>query len=55
VESGDTNRKVLTNRPGVIIEKRHKVCLLMEGAVPLDRDVIKKEAENKLKYMNLST
>jgi hypothetical protein len=38
----------------IIKNKKHKICLLIDVAVPSDRNVIQKESENKLKYKNLS-
>jgi hypothetical protein len=48
-----TDREVLANRPGIIIKNmKDKICLLIDVAVPSDRNVIQKESENKLKYKN---
>jgi hypothetical protein len=33
---------------------KDKICLLIDVAIPSDRNVIQKESENKLKYRNLS-
>jgi hypothetical protein len=44
----------LANRPDVIKNKKDKTCLLIDVALPSDKNVIQKEAENKLKYKNLS-
>jgi hypothetical protein len=33
---------------------KDKICLLIDVAIPSDRNVIQKESENKLKYKNLS-
>jgi hypothetical protein len=45
----------LANRPDIIIKnKEDKTCLLIDGAIPSDKNVIQKEAEKKLKYKNLS-
>jgi hypothetical protein len=55
VESRSTNRKVLRNRPVIIIKnKKDKICLLIDVAIPSDRNVVNKEAEKKLEYKNLS-
>jgi hypothetical protein len=49
------DREVLANRPDIIIKnKKDKTCLLIDVAIPSDKNVIQKEAENKLKYNNLS-
>jgi hypothetical protein len=48
-------RFVLVNRPDIIIKNmKDKICLLIDVAIPSDRNVIQKESENKLKYKNLS-
>jgi hypothetical protein len=50
-----TDREVLANRPDIIIKnKKDKTCLSIDVAIPSDKNVIQKEAENKLKYKNLS-
>jgi hypothetical protein len=33
---------------------RHKICLLIDVAIPSDRNVMQKQTETKLKYKNLS-
>jgi hypothetical protein len=48
-----TDREVLANGPVIIIKKINKICLLIDVAIPWDRNVIQ-ESENKLKYKNLS-
>jgi hypothetical protein len=50
-----TDREVLSNRPDIIFKNmKDKICLLIDVAIPSDRNVIQKESENKLKYKNLS-
>jgi hypothetical protein len=50
-----TDREVLANRLDIIIKnKKDKICLLIDAAIPSDRNVIQKESEKKLKYKNLS-
>jgi hypothetical protein len=45
----------LANRPDIIIKnKKDKTCLLIDVAIPSDKNVIQKEAKKKLKYKNLS-
>jgi hypothetical protein len=44
-----TDTEVTANRPDIIIKKREKTCTLIDGAIPADRNVVQKEAENKLK------
>jgi hypothetical protein len=38
----------------VVKNKKDKTCLLIDVAIPSDKNVIQKEAEKKLKYTNLS-
>jgi hypothetical protein len=45
----------LANRPDIIIKNKDKTCLLIDVAIPSDKNIIQKEAENKLKYKNLNT
>jgi hypothetical protein len=46
-----THREVTTNRPDIIIKKRKdKMCILISMAIPLDRNIMQKEEEKKLKY-----
>jgi hypothetical protein len=46
-----TDREVLANRPDIIIKnKKDKTCLLIDVAIPSDKNVIQKEAVKKLKY-----
>jgi hypothetical protein len=47
-------REVTANRPDKIIKKeKEKTCILINVAIPADRNVIQKEAEKKLKRMSL--
>jgi hypothetical protein len=49
-----TDREILANRTDVIIKNmKDKICLLIDVAIPSDRNVIQ-ESEKKLKYKNLS-
>jgi hypothetical protein len=51
-----TDREILANRLDIIIKNmKDKICLLMDVAIPSDRNVIQKESEKKLKYKNGST
>jgi hypothetical protein len=51
MKSRAKNRGVLANRPDIIIRnKTDKICLLIDVAIPSDRNVIQKGAENKLEY-----
>jgi hypothetical protein len=44
-----TEREVTANRPDIIIKnKKEKTCMLIDVAIPADRNVTKKEAEKKL-------
>jgi hypothetical protein len=50
-----TDTEVLENRPHIIIKnKKDKICLLIDAAIPSDRNVIENESQKKLKYKNLS-
>ena len=49
-----TDREVTANRPDIIIKnKKEKTCTLIDVAIPVDRNVVQKEAEKKLKYKSL--
>jgi hypothetical protein len=49
-----TDREVTENRPNIKIkDKKEKTCILMDVAIPADRHVTQKEAENKIKYTRL--
>jgi hypothetical protein len=45
----------LANRPDIIVKNKDKTSLLIDVAIPSDKNTIQKEAEKKLKYKNLST
>jgi hypothetical protein len=50
-----TGREVLANRPDITAKnKKGKTCLLIDVAIPSDKNAIQKEAEKKLKHKNLS-
>jgi hypothetical protein len=47
--------EVMANRPDIVVKhKKDKTCLLINVAIPADKNVIQKEVEKKLKYKNLS-
>jgi hypothetical protein len=49
-----TDRGVTANRSDIIIEnKKEKTCMLIDVAIPADRNVTQNEAEKKLKYNSL--
>jgi hypothetical protein len=49
-----TDRTIPNNKPDIIIQDIEKrTCMLIDVAIPGDRNVIKKEAENILKYKEL--
>jgi hypothetical protein len=49
-----TDREVTANRPDIIIKNtKEKTCTLIDVAIPVDRNVVQKEAEKKLKYKSL--
>ena len=48
MESSSTHREVTANRPDIIIKnKKEKTFTLIDVAIPADRNVVQKEAENK--------
>jgi hypothetical protein len=50
-----TDREAVANRLDIIIKNmKDNICLLTDVAIPLNRNVIEKESEKKLKYKNLS-
>jgi hypothetical protein len=44
-----TDREVTANRPDIIKNKKEKTCILIDVAIPADRNVTQKEAQKKLK------
>jgi hypothetical protein len=55
VHNNNNSNNNNNNRSDIIIKnKKDKTCLLIDVAIPSDKNVIKKEAEKKLKYKNLS-
>jgi hypothetical protein len=50
-----TEREVIANRPDIIIKKnkKEKTCILIDVAIPADRNVKQKEAEKEIKYKSL--
>jgi len=49
-----TDREVTANIANILIKnKKEKTCTLIDVAIPADRNVVKKEAEKKLKYKSL--
>jgi hypothetical protein len=49
-----TDREVTENRPDIIIKNRkEKTRILIDVAIPADRNITQKEAEKKLKYRSL--
>jgi hypothetical protein len=49
-----TDRTVPNNKPDIIIRESEKgTCMLIDVAIPGDRNVINKEAEKILKYKDL--
>jgi hypothetical protein len=54
--NNNNNNNIPNNKPDIIIRDNEKgTCLLIDVAIPGDRNVIKKEAEKILKYKNLTT
>jgi glycosylphosphatidylinositol transamidase (GPIT) subunit GPI8 len=51
-----TDRTITNNKPDIIIRDNEKrTCMLIDIAIPGDRSVIKNEAEEILKYKDLTT
>jgi hypothetical protein len=51
-----TDRTIPNNKPDIVIRDNEKgTCILIDVAVPGDRNVIQKEAEKILKYKDLIT
>jgi hypothetical protein len=49
-----TETEVTANKPDIIIKnKKKKTCILIDVAIPADRNVTQKDAEKKLKYKSL--
>jgi hypothetical protein len=49
-----TDRTLPNNKPDIIIRDNEKgTCMLIDVAIPRDRNVINKEAEKILKYKDL--
>jgi hypothetical protein len=48
-----TDREVTANRPDIIKTKKEKTCTLKDVAILVDRNVVQKEAEKKLKFKSL--
>ena len=45
-----TDREVTANRPDIIIKnKKQKTCILIDVAIPVNRNVMQKEEETKIK------
>jgi hypothetical protein len=44
----DTHRKVMVNRPVIIIKnKKEETCIMIDVAIPADKNVSRKEAKKK--------
>jgi hypothetical protein len=49
-----TDREVTAKRPDIIIKnKKEKTCTMIDVVIPADKNVVKKEAEKRLKYKSL--
>ena len=49
------DRTIPNNKPDIIIRDNEKrTCMIIDVAIPGDRNVIKKEAEKILKYKDLT-
>jgi hypothetical protein len=50
-----TDRTIPNNKPGIVIRDNEKgTCMLIDVAIPGDRNVIQKETEKILKYKDLT-
>jgi len=49
-----TDRTIPSNKPDIIRDNEKRTCMLIDAAIPGDRNVIKKEAEKILKYKDLT-
>ena len=49
-----TDRTIPNNKPDIIRDNEKRTCILIDVAIPRDRNVIKKEAEKILKYKDLT-
>jgi hypothetical protein len=49
-----TDREFLEKRQDITVKNKDRICLLIDVAIPSDRNVIQKEAEKELKYKDLS-
>jgi hypothetical protein len=50
-----TDKTIPNNKPGIIKRDIEQgTCMLMDSAIPGDRNVIKKKAEKILKYKDLT-
>jgi hypothetical protein len=50
-----TDRTIPNNKPDIIIRDNEKrTCMLIDAAIPGDRNVIKEEGEKILKYKDLT-
>jgi hypothetical protein len=55
IQDVNTDKEVMANGSNMIIKNKKEACILTDVAIPADRHVMQKEAENKLKYKSLST
>jgi hypothetical protein len=47
-------REVTANRPDIIIKnKKERTCMLLDVAIPADRNVKRKKEQNELKYKSV--
>ena len=54
MESKGTHRDIMANRQDIRLKnKKRKTRTMMGVPIPVDRNVMKKEAEKKLKYKSL--
>jgi hypothetical protein len=44
-----TDREVLANRPDIAVKNKDRTCLLIDVAVPSDRNIIQKDDSEEIK------
>jgi hypothetical protein len=53
IHNGDNKYNNNNNEDIIIKNKKEKLCILIDVAIPADRNVMQKEAEKQLKYKSL--
>lgn len=50
-----TDRTVTSHKPDIVVKQQGGECLIIDVAIPMDKNLKEKESEKKLKYANLET